>query len=397
MLDLEQLCHHVRYLLHTPVWLFDANACPLLSGTVAEGTEDPLLCDPAFVRELLSRRKNDMPVFHYETDGVFYAVIPAGERESCILGPVSCVRNTADTSVSVAITHHLQYPDIYRITYVPLDITLECVLMLFHAANDTPLSRGDLAIRNPAPENVQDKANSMAYAVVYHLRENNTSHNSYAQETREQQAIRNGDTAALRRSWEEVQTGQIGRLGKNELSHYRNLAVTIIALSSRSAIEGGVMPEIAYSLADSYVMRTEELTSPMELMKLLRSAEVHFTELVHKSARNGAGNRHILRCKEIVHNRLHQRIRVADIASELGINRTYLSELFLKEEGIPLSTYIIREKLRDSEHLLTRSTVSLEQIAATYAFASQSHYGQAFRKRYGMSPGAYRNSHKFWE
>ena len=392
MLDATQLCKHLGYVLHTPVRLYSRDG-ELRAGE-SEGQEDPLVCDPGFAARLLAMRRADTPVLHYEFQSALYAVIPSGSGASFVLGPVCYARGTDEVSLAVAKAHRLRHPDIYRVTYVPLDIVLEHILILFHSASDIRMSRDDLAIQSPGTANFLREVGERAYSIVYHLRENESSHNSYAQEVREQKAIREGDLDALRRSWSELQEGQIGRLGKDEITHYRNLGIVVVTLACRSAMEGGVLPEIAYSLADSYTVKIGELTDPIEITKLFRGAEVQYAELVRDASSHAEQSRHVLRCKEIIHDRLHQRIRVEDLAAELGLTRGYLSQIFLKEEEIKLSAYIIREKIRASEYLLMRSKESIEQIAATFAFASQSHYGQAFKKQNGMTPGAFREKYQ---
>ena len=393
MLTIFQLCQHLRFILHTPVRLFDHTGSLMDSGEAKENQEDPLVCDPAYAKTLLSLRREEAPSLYYEAGSVLYAVIPAENRQTVITGPICYNQSFAGTARTVAKLHGLKHPNAYRINYVPMDIALECILMLFNACNDAVLSRDDLILQSsPAPDYLTE-AESGAWQIIYQLRENNSSHNSYAQETREQKAVREGDIRALKQSWGEVQTGQIGRLGKDDLTHYRNLAIVVITLSSRSAIEGGVLPEIAYSLSDSYINALADLSDPAKISKLFRSAEVHFAKLVRSAAPNSIQSRYVLLCKELIHDRLHQRIQVLELAKELGISREYLSRIFLKEEGVRLTTYILQEKIRASEYLLMTPDASLEQIAATFAFTSQSHYGQVFRRFHDMTPNEFRERH----
>ena len=66
----------------------------------------------------------------------------------------------------------------------------------------------------------------------------------------------------------------------------------------------------------------------------------------------------------------------------------------MEQEGLNLSSYILRAKVRASEYLLMMPELSLEQIAATLSFSSQSHFGQVFKRFNGMTPGAYREQHQ---
>ena len=390
MLSPKQLCHHLCYMLHVPVRLYAADGNCLTKDTYAEDQEDPLDCDRDFAACLLSLRQADRPILHTEEQSVVYAVIPTEAEQTILLGPFCYTRPTGAASHAVARLHHLKHPHAYHISFLPLDYAFEAILLLFHTGSDRPLSRDDLAAQMLAEDYTQEMRSS-AYSVIYQLRETDSAHNSYAQELREQKAIREGNLEALKQSWAEVQTGQIGRLGKDELTHYRNLGVVIITLASRSAMEGGVLPEVAYSLADAYTVKFSEMRDVAKIYKLIRSAEVQFLELVQKTAGSEVQNRYVARCKQLIHDRLHQKISAQSLADELGLSRGYLSQLFQQEEGVNLSTYILRAKVRAAEYLLMMPELSLEQIAATLAFSSQSHFGQVFKRFNGVTPGEYRD------
>ena len=67
----------------------------------------------------------------------------------------------------------------------------------------------------------------------------------------------------------------------------------------------------------------------------------------------------------------------------------------LREEGASFSSsYILRAKIRASEYLMMMPELSLEQIAATLGFSSQSHFGQVFKRFNGITPGVYREQHQ---
>ena len=393
MLSARQLCSHLCYMLHTPVRLYSADGKCLTSDMVTTDQEDPLICDPDFASALLGMRQSGRPVLHSEEHNVVFAVIPAEAAQTILLGPFCYTRPTKAASSACAKKHHLRHPHVYHITFLPLDFAMEAILLLFHSGSDLPLSREDFAMILQE-EDYTEEIRSDAYSVIYQLRETDSAHNSYAQELREQKAIREGNLEALKASWAEVQTGQLGRLGKDELTHFRNLAIVVVTLASRSAMEGGVLPEIAYSLADAYTVKISEMRDVAKIGKLFRSAEIHFLELVQESAGRENRNCYVARCKQLIHDRLHQKISAQELADEIGLSRSYLSQLFLQEEGLNLSSYILRAKVRASEYLLMMPELSLEQIAATLGFSSQSHFGQVFRRFNGMTPGAYRKQHQ---
>ena len=165
-------------------------------------------------------------------------------------------------------------------------------------------------------------------------REESLFHNPYGQEQREQDAIRNGDLDALEASFREVYPGKVGTLSASPLRHTKNLAVVLITLASRSAIAGGLLPEIAYSMSDAFIQRTEELTAEGEVVALARQAEIEFCQQVRALAGHSS-NLLIARCKDLVFRNMHTHVEIRELAEQLGVNANYLSQLFNREEGGP--------------------------------------------------------------
>ena len=392
MISTIHLCQHVSSMLHIPVRIYEKDGTPVDMNYAEDNQEDPLVCDPDFREALLGSRKEERPVLFYEANCVMYGVIPANGDRTVIIGPACYGTDTSSESRAVALLHYIEDPNNYKINFLDAKLMAEAVLLIFHSHSDADISAQSLLIESRPTEYTSDARND-AYSIIYQNRENQTTHNSYAQEVSEQKAVREGNVEALRQSWNEVQVGKIGRLGKDEVTHHRNLAIVVITLASRSAIEGGVLPEVAYSISDTYTMRVNEMTDPVEIDKLMRSTELHYTELVREARKSTNENPYVRRCKELIHDRLHEKVYEEDLAGELGITRSYLSQLFLKEEGIHLTEFILRQKVKASEYLLIYPDIPLGRIAATFGFSSQSHYGQVFKKYNGITPGKYREKH----
>ncbi len=87
---------------------------------------------------------------------------------------------------------------------------------------------------------------------MLHYQERRKAHNPIRQERREQESIRRGDLQALEESINESYGGEIGNVSKDVLRHYKNIAIWVISSASRSAIQGGVTPEKALSMCDSF-------------------------------------------------------------------------------------------------------------------------------------------------
>ena len=98
----------------------------------------------------------------------------------------------------------------------------------------------------------------------------------------------------------------------------------------------------------------------------------------------------IVLCLNYIYSHIHYRITIKELAEYLSLSESYLSKLFLKEMGIPLSHYITDLKIEKAKNLLQYSDYSIVEIANYFSFASQSHFIQVFQKKTGITPYKYR-------
>lgn len=229
--------------------------------------------------------------------------------------------------------------------------------------------------------------------VIFSRQEDGCPHNPYDQEKREMDSIRLGDPELLERSLKEAYVGKVGILAKNPVRQAKNIAICVIVLASRAAIEGGLPSEQAFSMADGYILKIEEFTEPDAITSAMRSAEFDFAnavKLCHTTSQNET-NELVERAKNYIFQHLHEPFQLKKLSAALGINPSYFSSLFHQKEGLTLSQYIRREKIRLSKNLLKYSNYEIGEIAHYFAFCSQSHFGANFKKETGMTPVEYRN------
>lgn len=233
--------------------------------------------------------------------------------------------------------------------------------------------------------------------ILFQNQEHTAKHNPYDQELRELSSIKNGDLEQLEKSWEEDYSGEIGLLAKTPLRHSKNHGIVLVTLSSRAAIEGGLLPEIAFSLSDAYIQEIEETETPEDALQLGKQAEYQYASLVRELREmrfaSNEPDAKVSKCKDYIQAHLHEKIVVEDIAKELYLNKNYLCELFKKKEGVTIGTYIMSEKIRLIRNMLIYSRYSYSEIATYFGFSSQSHLGKQFKKHTGMTPHQYREKY----
>lgn len=191
-------------------------------------------------------------------------------------------------------------------------------------------------------------------ALVFERQELSQPHNPYDQEIRECASIENGDMEMFRKSISENYTGKLGTLSKNELRNAKNLSIVLITLSSRAAIRGGLLPEIAFSMSDVFIQKIEEMTEPEATINMTRQFQMEYVKMV----------------AEIHHQ------------NQISENSSPRKSIWIDQ----CKDYIFK-------HLLAYSPYSYIEIAAYLGFSSQSHLGKIFKKYTGMTLRQYREKY----
>lgn len=86
-------------------------------------------------------------------------------------------------------------------------------------------------------------------------------------------------------------------------------------------------------------------------------------------------------------------LTLEELASELGVPRTHLSQVVNQRFGQSLPDLLAGYRLRESERLLADGSVAhltIEAIARRSGFNSRSVFYEAFRRQHGITPSAYR-------
>lgn len=392
MLSTEELCHHLIYLLHAPIRWYSSQRVPQMHYQNFDQAHDPVAHDPFFENLLLDKAHDAFPVLHFEFRSVIYGIIKSPTEGFFILGPCSLALDTRAAAQKIAKAHHIGKD--YRVSACRLENFVAICAMLFHHCTGISLNWNEVMILNASDQLLEDNVEKEMNDVIFSYQEQGKVHNPYEQERREQDSIRRGDLDSLKKSFKETYSGEVGTLGKTTLRHSRNIAITLMALASRSAIEGGVAAETAYSISDSYILQIEETLHPSDAIALARQAEIYYTKLVAEHKQDLEKNSLTARCKNYIRQHICEKIHVSDLACRFDVTPNYLSEKFSKEEGLSLIAYINQEKIEFSKQRLRYSDDSYGTISYTLGFSSQSHFTSVFRKVTGMTPKQYRDIYR---
>lgn len=83
---------------------------------------------------------------------------------------------------------------------------------------------------------------------------------------------------------------------------------------------------------------------------------------------------------------------LADIAQIIGRHPSHIAREFHRHEGVTVGEYARRCRLELAANALRAHQHSISEVAMEAGFCDQSHFTNAFRRVFGVTPGAYRRS-----
>jgi YesN/AraC family two-component response regulator len=88
----------------------------------------------------------------------------------------------------------------------------------------------------------------------------------------------------------------------------------------------------------------------------------------------------------IANNYHKENLRIDYIAKELGINRSYLSRLFLQYFGVSPQQYLINFRMEKAKHLIKTTNSPINIIAYSVGYTDIFIFSKMYKKHFGISP-----------
>lgn len=182
--------------------------------------------------------------------------------------------------------------------------------------------------------------------------------------------------------------------GRDPLRQMKTSIVVFTTLVTRAAMEGGLSPEIAYPLGDSYIQTAEDCRDSGELNSLAHAMYHDFIYRVHQLHMDPHHSHAIQKCCDYIELSLDRKIHAKDLAALVGYTEYYLTEKFKNETGLSVSDYVRNAKINRAKMLLQSTDLGVSEIAERLAFNSANYLIRVFKELEGCTPAAYRNQHR---
>jgi transcriptional regulator of acetoin/glycerol metabolism/AraC-like DNA-binding protein len=100
------------------------------------------------------------------------------------------------------------------------------------------------------------------------------------------------------------------------------------------------------------------------------------------------------RVREFVETNLSESIDLATLASIAGLSLYHFARAFKQSAGATPHQYLVERRVARAQEMLTRTSLSLSEIALATGFSDQSHFARHFRQTLGMTPAQFRWSQR---
>jgi PAS domain S-box-containing protein len=97
---------------------------------------------------------------------------------------------------------------------------------------------------------------------------------------------------------------------------------------------------------------------------------------------------------DLVHERLSEPLRVADLAAAAGCSEAQLERRMRRVFGLTATQYVLRARTEHATQLLLETTRPLAEVAVASGFYDQSSFTHTFARLTGETPAQFRLSHR---
>jgi AraC-like DNA-binding protein len=149
-----------------------------------------------------------------------------------------------------------------------------------------------------------------------------------------------------------------------------------------------------------YAARELAAGGPGTSTNLARLSELLFTEAIRAYVKAlppgqrgwlaGLRDPSIGRALALIHGRLAHPWTLDELARDVGLSRSTLTERFTRYIGVSLMRYLSRRRLLFAAERLREGQQSVAEIGYEVGYESEAAFNRAFKREFGIAPGAFR-------
>ena len=121
-----------------------------------------------------------------------------------------------------------------------------------------------------------------------------------------------------------------------------------------------------------------------------RRALIEAGTLLVREGRSERSDPSIARAIRLMHEKLAEPLRVAELARSVGCSRAVFARRFVAATGSAPHQFMNTLRLERAARLLSETELSLAEIASQVGYASEFSFSRAFKRQRGIAPSVFR-------
>ena len=192
---------------------------------------------------------------------------------------------------------------------------------------------------------------------------------------------------------DEIEQYLMERKQQNKLSLYqvKSLQINLIQMVSTVLMKNNIEAHELFVNAEYEQFHKKSLTSYENYIEYCRFLLMKADKCINYLKENTSI---IDIVKQYINDHYNEEISRNDLAKIVYLNADYLARLFKKEEGISITDYVIKIRMKKVSELLMYSDLSINEIAMKTGYDNFSYFSRICKKMLGCSPKDYRKKGK---
>ncbi len=148
-----------------------------------------------------------------------------------------------------------------------------------------------------------------------------------------------------------------------------------------------IMERLLAAAELTYVNRLRRMSAMLELFAVMvedADRDTHTENITMEQA-------YVRSAANMLMDAYGQSIRVEDVARSIGLSRNYLTTIFKQEMQVSMQEFLIAYRMEKAAGLLHNTSSPVRNIAESVGYTDSLSFSKAFKKRYGLSPKAFRD------
>ncbi len=181
---------------------------------------------------------------------------------------------------------------------------------------------------------------------------------------------------------------------ETNLNQLNTNLIIFTSLCARAAIESGILPDIAYSIAENYTQRLSFSESVTHSESIGHAMYREFIQLVHDNKQRTNMDKPIRNCCDYIGLHLEDELSMEILSHRVGYTPNYLSQKFTQEMGMTPSDYIRKMRIDRACQLLITTDLPIPEIGLRLRFCNRGYFSAVFKELMGMTPVEYRKQYQ---